>query len=150
MSGVAEATVHCGHGHMSIDVRFDDGRALRMGLRPGGVAFAPFGPKELAFTTEPPGAIAQPNGHEVIGAIGSEVARQLWRPALMRAPRGEPSAHVTAENVRIIVDLRGVPEVRWALRQRLPALLIEAIRARSVDVGDGQLVLTLAIEGVRR
>ena len=60
---VSEATVRSGHGLLRIDVRFEDGRALLMALRPDGIAFAPFGPKELAFAVEPAGALraaAQP------------------------------------------------------------------------------------------
>ena len=147
---VSEATVRSGHGRLRIDVQFEGGRSLLMALRPDGIAFAPFGPKEIAFAVEPAGALAQPHSHDVVAAIASEIARHLWRPALLRAPRAEPAAQVTGEHERAIVDLRSVSEVRWALRQRLPALLIEAIRTRAIEVGEGQLVLNLAIEGVRR
>jgi hypothetical protein len=146
---VAAATVSVGHDRVRVDVSFDDGKQLLMALHPDGMAFAPGGAKELAFTVEPEQAAAQPGGRDVIAAIAGEVARALWRPALTRAPRSDHGALVSDEGRRVIVDLRSVPEVRWALRQRLPALLIEAIRARGLEVRDGRLVLSLAIEGLR-
>jgi hypothetical protein len=147
---VAAATVSVGHERVRVDVSFDDGKQLLMALRPDGMAFAPGGAKELAFIVEPEHAATQSGSSDVIAAIAGEIARALWRPALARAPRFEHGAVVSSERGRLIVDLRTVPEVRWALRQRLPALLIEAIRARGIEIGDGRLVLALAIEGMRR
>jgi hypothetical protein len=147
---VAAATVSVGQDRVRVDVSFEDGKQLLMALRPDGMVFAPGGAKELAFTVEPEHAAAQGSSRDVIAAIAGEIARALWRPALTRAPRlPDHGAHVSHEGNRWIVDLRSVPEVRWALRQRLPALLIEAIRARGLELGDGRLVLTLAIEGMR-
>jgi hypothetical protein len=132
-----------------VDVSLDNGKQLLLALWPDGMAFAPSGAKELAFRIEPDAAAAHPASREVVAAIASEIARALWRPALARAPRFDHGAFVSDSDGRLIVDLRSVPEVRWALRQRLPAILIEAIRARAIELRDGELVLALAIEGVR-
>jgi hypothetical protein len=145
---VAAATVSVGQDRMRVDVGFEDGKQLLMAVRPDGMVFAPGGAKEIAFRVEPDQAAADPGTRDVLSAIAGEIARTLWRPALARAPRSDHGAFVSHEAGRLIVDLRSVPEVRWALRQRLPALLIEAIRARDLSVGDGRLVLTLAIEGM--
>lgn len=127
---VAAATVSVAHDCLRVDVVFEDGKQLLMAARPDGMAFAPGGAKELAFRVEPESAASQPGGFDVIAAIAGEIARGLWRPALTRAPRGGHGGFVSHLGGRLIVDLRSVPEVRWALRQRIPALLIEAIRAR--------------------
>lgn len=145
---VAAATVSVGSDRMRVDVSFEDGKQLLMALRPDGVAFAPGGAKELAFRVEPDHAAEQPGSRDVLSAIAGEIARTLWRPALSRAPRSDHGAFVSYDGGRLIVDLRSVPEVRWALRQRLPALMIEAIRARGIELGEGRLILTLAIEGL--
>jgi len=147
---VAAATVSVVHDRLRVDVSLDNGKQLLMALWPDGVAFAPSGAKELAFRVEPATAASHPASREVVGAIAGEIARALWRPALARAPRSEHGAFVSDSDGRLIVDLRSVPEVRWAMRQRLPAVLIEAIRARAIELHDGQLVLALAIEGLRR
>jgi hypothetical protein len=145
---VAAATVSVGHDRMRVDVSFEDGKQLLMALWPDGMAFAPGGAKELAFRVEPEQAASQPGCLDVLSAIAGEIARTLWRPALARAPRSDHGAFVSQDGGRLIVDLRSVPEVRWALRQRLPALMIEAIRARGLEIRDGRLLLALAIEGL--
>jgi hypothetical protein len=43
----------------------------------------------------------------------------------------------------MVVDLRSVPVVRWALRQPTRAALIEAIRARAVTIENQRLTITL-------
>jgi hypothetical protein len=149
VANVAAATVSVGQDRVRVDVSFDDGKQLLMALRPDGMVFAPGGAKELAFTVEPEQAAAQSSSRDVIAAIAGEIARALWRPALTRAPRSDHGALVSHDGCRLIVDLRSVPEVRWALRQRLPAVLVEAIRARTLELREGRLVLTLAIEGMR-
>ena len=65
-------------------------------------------------------------------------------------PRGGHGGYVSLTGGRLITDLRSVPEVRWALRQRIPALLIEAIRARAIEIRDGRVIVTIAIEGMLR
>ena len=145
---VAAATVSVGQDRMRVDVSFEDGKQLLMALLPDGVAFAPGGAKELAFRVDPEQAASAPGTRDVLSAIAGEIARALWRPALARAPRSDHGAFVSYDAGRLIVDLRSVPEVRWALRQRLPALMIEAIRARALHTSEGRLVLALAIEGL--
>lgn len=146
---VAAATVSIGDGRVRVDAGFDDGKQLLMAVHPDGIAFAPGGAKELAFRVDPPAAASRPGALDVVAAIAGEIARALWRPALSRAPRGGHGGYVSDLGGRLIVDLRSVPEVRWALRQRIPALLVEAIRARSLEIRDGRLIVTIAIEGLR-
>jgi hypothetical protein len=147
---VAAATVSVAQDRLRVDVVFEDGKQLLMAVRPDGMAFAPGGAKELAFRVEPESAAAQPGCFDVIAAIAGEIARALWRPALTRAPRGGHGGYVSLAAGRLITDLRSVPEVRWALRQRIPALLIEAIRARTIEIRDGRVIVTIAIEGMLR
>jgi hypothetical protein len=146
---VAAATVSVAHDRLRVDVGFEDGRALQMAIRPDGMAFAPGGAKELGFRVDPPAAAQRQGSHEVIWAVAAEIARALWRPALARAPRGGPGGYVSDYDGRLVVDLRSVPEVRWAMRQRIPSILIEAIKPRAIELHDGRLLVTIAIEGLR-
>jgi hypothetical protein len=143
---VVAATVSAGQERLRVDVSFDEGKRLAMSLRAAGLVFAPGGAKELAFTVEPTEAALDPNGQDVVAAIAGEIARALWRPALARAPRSEHAATVQRHDQTLVVDLRSVPEVRWAQRQRLPALVIEAIKPRAIEIDSGRLVITLALE----
>ncbi len=149
LPGMVAATVSSGRGKLRVDASFDDGKRLAMTLAPAGMAFAPGGAKELSFAVEPEQSALEPRGQEVMAAIATEIARGLWRTALARAPRSEPgSVVVSREHATLFVDLRGVPEVRWALRQRLPAALIEALHPRALEIREGRLVLTLALDRV--
>jgi hypothetical protein len=146
VAGVAAATVSCAHSRVRVDLSFDDGSALLMALRPSGIAFAPGGAKELSFLVEPPQCAQDLRSRDVLAAIAAEIARSLWRPVLARAPRSELSALVTADDGQLFVDLRSVPEVRWAQSQRLLASVIEALRPRSLDAEPGRLTLMLALD----
>jgi hypothetical protein len=139
------ATVSSGHGRVRIDASFDDGKQLAIALRPAGLAFAPGGAKELSFELEPASAALDPRSHEVLAAIAGQIARGLWRPALTRAPRSEHGAAVSREGAELVVDLRSVPEVRWALGQRLPAAIIEALKPGALQVRTGRLVLAISL-----
>lgn len=147
---VSAATVSSGRGCVRVDVTYDDGELLRMSLWPDGTAFAPLGAKELSFRCEPDELAQRTRGRDVIGAIAGEIARTLWKPALARAPRSTEPALVSSDRGRMICDLRSVPEVRWAMRQRVYSALVELLRPRSVEVGEGSLTLLLAIEGLTR
>jgi hypothetical protein len=144
--GVAAATVSCAHSRVRVDLSFEDGSQLLMTLRPAGVTFAPGGAKELSFLVEPPEGAQDLRSRDVLGAIAAEIARSLWRPVLARAPRSEHAALVTADGGQLFVDLRSVPEVRWAQSQRLLASVIEALRPRTIDAEPGKLTLTLALD----
>jgi hypothetical protein len=144
--GVAAATVSCAHSRVRIDLSFEDGTQLLMALRPAGVAFAPGGAKELSFLVEPPQCAQDLRSRDVLAAIAAEIARSLWRPILARAPHSEHSALVTADDAHLFVDLRSVPEVRWAQSQRLLASVIEALRPRTIDAEPGRLTLMLALD----
>jgi hypothetical protein len=144
--GVAAATVSCVHSRVRVDLSFEDGSQLLMTLRPAGITFAPGGAKELSFLVEPPEGAQDLRSRDVLGAIAAEIARSLWRPVLARAPRSEHTALVTADGGQLFVDLRSVPEVRWAQSQRLLASVIEALRPRTIDAEPGKLTLTLALD----
>jgi hypothetical protein len=144
---VAEATVSAAQGCLRVDVGNADGQRLAMTLRPIGFAFAPGGAKELSFAVEPSEAALDPTSGDVVAAIAGEIARNLWRPALMRAPRSDHgTAMVNRHDGTLIVDLRSVPEVRWALRQRLPALMIEALKPRSLEITQGRVTVALTLD----
>jgi hypothetical protein len=142
---VAAATVSCGQSRLRIDLSFADGSVLLMALKPAAIAFAPGGAKEIGFAVEPGAAAHDFRAHDVVSAIAGEIARGLWRPALAGAPASEHRAFVSAEGELLVVDLRSVPEVRWALQQGLRTAIIEAIKPRSLLASDGQLVLALSI-----
>jgi hypothetical protein len=147
---VSAATVRSGRGCMRVDVSFSDGELLRMAFWPEGAAFAPLGAKELSFRIEPHELAQRTRSRDVLGAIAGEIARSLWRPALARAPRSTEPAIVSSDRDRLIVDLRSVPEVRWAMRQRVYSALVELLRPRALEVGEGSLTLLLALEGLGR
>ena len=147
---VTAATVRSGRGCMSVDVSFSDGELMRMSFWPMGAAFAPLGAKELSFRVEPHELAQRPRSRDALGAIAAEIARTLWRPALARAPHSTEPAFVTNERGRLVVDLRSVPEVRWAMRQRVYSALVELLRPRALEVGEGSLTLLLALEGFTR
>lgn len=147
---VSEATVSSGRGCVRVDVTFNDGELLRMSLWPDGTAFAPLGAKELSFRVEPDDLAQRTRSRDVIGAIAGEIARTLWKPALARAPHSREPALVSSDRGRMIVDLRSVPEVRWAMRQRVYSAFVELLRPRTIEVGDGCLTLLLALEGLTR
>jgi hypothetical protein len=144
--GVSAATVSSSHGRMRFHLSFDDASQLLMSLVPCGMAFAPAGAKELFFAIEPPEAARDHRSRDVVSAIAGEIARALWKPVLARAPQSEHGAFVTADNDRLVVDLRTVPEVRWALAQRMPRLVIEALRPRALEAYDGRVMLQLAFD----
>lgn len=147
---VTAATVVSARGCLRVDVSFSDGELLRMALFPEGAAFAPLGAKELSFRVEPHELAQRMRSRDVIGAIAGEIARSLWRPALARAPRSTEPAFVSHDRDRLVVDLRSVPEVRWAMRQRVYSALVELLRPRALEVGEGGLTLLLALEGLTR
>ena len=144
--GVAAATVSCTQGRLRIDVSFEQGAPLQMALVPAGVAFAPGGAKELSFRAEPPESAHDLRSRDVLAALAGEIARGLWRPVLGRAERSDQGAYVTADGAQLSVDLRSVPEVRWAMSQRVPAAIIEALKPRALAVHAGRLLLSLSLE----
>jgi hypothetical protein len=145
---VAAATVHSTQGRMRFHLSFEDGSQLVMALMPAGAMFAPGGAKELSFAVEPREAVSDLRSHDVVSAIAGEIARALWRPALMRAKHSDHGAFVASDNGRLVVDLRTVPEVRWALSQRLPKAVIEALRPRGIEAHDGRLLVLIAIDRI--
>jgi hypothetical protein len=138
---VAEATVSTRDGQMRIDASFRDGGRLLVHLRPLGTMFAPRGAKEWSVGVEPESAAVDPRCADIVVAIATEVARTLWGPFLRtQRTRGRPAtAH--REGSVLIVDLRGVAEVRAALGQPLLAAAIDALNVRSIEAEDGGLRL---------
>jgi len=142
------ATVSAGEDSLRVDVALADGAHLAVRLRLAGVVFAAGGAKELAFEVDPPEIGKTPGCREVVAAIAAELARALWKPALVRAPETGPAGFVALEDGRLVVDLRSVPEVRWALRQRLPATIIELLRPRAVAITPQGLELQIALDAL--
>ena len=141
-------TVIAGEDSLRVDLALADGTHLAARLRVAGAVFAAGGAKELSFTVDPPEAAKSPGCREAVAAIAGELARALWKPALVRAPETGPAAFVSLEDDRLVVDLRSVPEVRWALRQRLPATLIELLRPRTVVITPLGLELQLSLDAL--
>ena len=144
--GAREATVTAGSDVLRLDVALADGGQLALALSLAGAVFAAGGAKELSFDTDPPEASRTRGAREAVAAIAGELARALWKPALLRAPESGPADFVALDGARLVVDLRSVPEVRWALRQRVPAALIELLRARKVAFVPEGLCLQLAFD----
>lgn len=142
------ATVSAGDGTLRVDVALADGSHLVARLRIAGTVFAAGGAKELSFEVDPPEAGKTPGCREAVAAIAAELARALWKPALVRAPETGPAAFVALDEGRLVVDLRSVPEVRWALRQRLPAAIIELLRPRAVAITPHGLELQIALDAL--
>jgi hypothetical protein len=140
---VAAATVTTALDCLRVDASLEDGTQLCMAVYPVGVSFAPGGAKELAFAVEPREAAHSSHCRDVIAAVAGELARSLWKPALVGAPRSDQLAFVTFDADRLVVDLRSVPEVRWALAQSTRAALIEAFSARSFEINNKRLELAL-------
>jgi len=145
LPNVRTATVSSAQEKLRIDLGFDDGSELLMALVPGTIAFAPGGAKELCFSVEPASAAHDGRARDVVAAIAGEIARALWRPALAGAPHADHAAFVSTENEQLVVDLRNVPDVRWALQQGLRAAIIEAIKPRALEARGGHLALPLSV-----
>jgi hypothetical protein len=134
-----DATLH-------VDVALADGTHLATRLRLTGAVFAAGGAKELSFEADPPESAKTPSCRDAVAAIAAELARALWKPVLLPAPESGPADFVALDDGRLVVDLRSVPEVRWALRQRLPAAMIELLRPRSVSITPQGLELQLSLD----
>ena len=142
------ATVTAGDGSLHVDVALADGSRLAVRLRLAGAVFAAGGAKEVSFEADPPEASKAPGCREAVAALAAELARALWKPALLRAPETGPAGFVSLEDGRLVVDLRSVPEVRWALRQRLPATMIELLKPRSVTITPQGLELHITLDAL--
>lgn len=143
--GVSSASVSCAPPEVRIDASYADGRRLELAFVPTEPRFAPQGPKELGVRVHPAETAADPRAAELFSALAGEVARALWGPVL-----GEPQPHAHSAFVHrdadlLHVDLRTVPEVRSALSQRLPALMVEALRLTAVQVDAGALRLSVGL-----
>lgn len=145
LPNVCTATVSSVQAKLRVDLGFDDGSQLLMALSPATIAFAPGGAKELCFSVEPTSAAHDSRARDVVAAIAGEIARALWRPALAGAPHADRAAFVSTENDQLVVDLRNVPDVRWALQQGLRAAIIEAIKPRALEPNAGHLALPLSV-----
>jgi len=152
--GVTAATVSATRDALRVEISLDDGSQRSATLRLAAFVFAAGGAKELSFEVDPERLVHDGACQEVTAAIASEIARALWRPALGRAPQLAGRALVTSEpsraghGARLVVDLRSVPQVRWAQRQRLPSAMVEMLRPRSLAFTDAGVELQLALDGL--
>jgi hypothetical protein len=142
------ATVSSAQDVLQVDVALADGTHLAARLRLSGAVFASGGAKELSFEADPPEAARTPGCRDAVAALSGELARARWKAALLRAPMSGPAGFVALEGGRLIVDLRSVPEVRWALGQRMPAAMIELLRPRTVAITPRGLELQVAFDAL--
>jgi hypothetical protein len=142
---ISAVTVHTVTGAVHVEASFEDGRSLAVRLAPSHVRFAPGGAKELSFTVAPPEALNDPHTSEIFAATAGAVARALWRPVLRGQPLGEPSAFVTHEGARLVLDLRTVPEIRNALQNKMAQAFTDVLALERVEAEPGGLSITLAM-----
>jgi hypothetical protein len=146
--GVAAVTVSVTDGRIRIDASAMDERRLLLSLIPRPTAFAPRGAKELSFSVEPSAAASDPCALELVSAIAGEIARAIWGPLLPRQIPSTYPAFVEREGDCVRVDLRTVPELRAALRQRGAAIAIDLLEARALVAQPGALRITLGIQNL--
>lgn len=147
-SDVIAATVSSHDGGVRVDASFRDGTSLVLRFCPQGVTFAQRGAKELRMRVEPSSAALDPRAADAFVALGTEIARALWGPFLVRQEqRGKMTSVHRADDV-LILDLRSLAEVRVALSQRLRATGMEAFALQSVVAEDGGLRLLPKLTGL--
>lgn len=148
--GVESASVNARSGKLHVDVAFLDGESLSFSLAPHAARFAPRGAKELVLRVQPAEAARARRLREVASAIAGAVAQQLWTVALTDArPEDLIGAIVDRDGAECLrVDLRTVPAVREALRQRSGALIVELLELRELLVEDGALVVAMRLPGL--
>lgn len=146
--GIASVMARAQDGVVRIDATFDDGRTLTVALRPAGVSFAPHGPKELSFGVDPPELAADTRVQALVLATATAIATTLWAPALRGAEDDAGYAATEREGSVLRVDLRTIPIVRAALRNRAASLLLDAIELSRVLPADGAIQLELRLPGM--
>lgn len=145
---VIAATASSHDGGVRVDASFRDGSSLLVRFCPDGVTFAQRGAKELRMRVEPSSAALDPRTADAFVALGTEVARALWGPFLVRQEeRGKMTSVHRADDV-LILDLRSLAEVRVALSQRLRATGMEAFLLQGVTAEDGGLRLVPKLAGM--
>lgn len=147
---VAAATVTSEHGAVRVEVSTRNGESLGLTFVPEAVRFAPGGAKEIAFRVDPPEAIDREAGREAFAMLGTVIAETLWRPALAGATSsGGASAFVTRDGDRLVLDLRTVPSIRAASRNRLGLAILETLDLKALEPHPRGLRLALGIHGMR-
>lgn len=146
--GVTSVMARAQDGCVRIDATFADGRALALALRPAGVSFAPHGPKELSFSVDPPELATDSRVHALVLATATAIAKTLWAPALRSAEDDTGYAAAERDGAVLRVDLRTIPIVRAALRNRATALLLDAIDLGQVLPADGAIQLEMRLPGM--
>lgn len=147
--GVAAVTVLVTEGRIRIDATLKDDRQLVFGLIPLASTFAPRGAKELLFSVEPVAAGSDPCAQELVGALAGEIARAIWGPFLPRPLTSGYPAFVERDGDLLRVDLRTVPELRAALRQRSVAMVIDLLEAKALVAQPGALRIYLTLQQLR-
>lgn len=147
--GISSATVASDGEAVRVDVSVRDGAALAFALVPSGVQFAPGGAKELAFRIEPADAPDGEASREAFSAIAGVIAETLWRPALAGSGGGGgASAFVARQGGELVLDLRTVPSIRAASRNRVGLAILETLVLKSVEVRPGGLRLAIGVRGM--
>jgi hypothetical protein len=149
LPGVSSASVSCTPPELRIDASYTDGRRLELAFVPTTVRFAPQGAKEIGASVHPAEATTDPRAAELFSAVAGEVARSLWGPVLGARQPDAHSAFVHRDADSLHVDLRTVPEVRAAIGQRVPALMVEALRLIALHVDTGSLRLSVGLPSIQ-
>ncbi len=145
--GVSAASVSSQTGALHIDVSFDDGRHLNCALSPVSTRFAPRGAKEVVWRVAPASAMRHPGLRDVVSAIAGVIAHHLWAVVLGREhPDDVSGAIVDRDGDECLrIDLRTVPAVRSAMRQRTGAMVTEVLELRGIEANDGALTLSVKL-----
>ncbi len=148
--GAASASVNARSGRLLVDLTFRDGEHRAFGLTPLAARFAPRGAKEIVLRVTPRELLAERALRQTVSAIAGAVAHSLWAVAMPDArPEDLIGAIVDRDGSECVrVDLRSVPAVREALRQRSGALVVELLELRELRVEDGALALQLRLAGL--
>ena len=148
--GAVSASVNARGGRLHVDVTFQDAGTLAFSLSPLAARFAPRGAKELVFRVQPPEATRERRMREVTSALAGAIAQALWAVVLPDArPQELIGAIVDRDGPECVrVDLRSVPAVQGAMRQRSGALVIELLELRELTVDEGALALQVRLPGL--
>ncbi|MEM9072671.1 MAG: hypothetical protein AAGE52_29455 [Myxococcota bacterium] len=150
VSVVESASITARRGGLHVDVSFVDAPDLSCTLTPIATRFAPRGAKEVVFRVTPREAQRHRGLRDVTSAIAGSIAHQLWAIALAKLREEDISGAIVDRDGDecMRVDLRTVPAVRDAVRQRTGAMVIELLELRELSVVDGALSLSVRLPGL--
>ena len=150
IDGVSSASVNVRVDGIHVDASFRDGEPLVCKLSPVAMRFAPRGAKELVFRVEPSAALRHRELREVTSVIAGLIAHVLWAVVLSRHEGADyGGAIVDRDGTECLrVDLRTVPAVRAAARQRTGAMVLEVLTLHDLRPKDGVLEMQVKLPRV--